>query len=337
MSNKATYLRVGLFIVVGLALSVGVVMFLGRNTVSDGLVYETYFGESVQGLDIGASVKYRGVTLGQVTQIALVSAVYPESMPADDVKRSYQLVVVRYVVDPSRLGAVPSSEAAVAQGLRARLAAQGLTGLAYLELDFVAPERFPALVVPWTPQAFNIPSMPSTVSQVQDAVTSVLDRLKSVDYAGLVARTNLLLDDMHHQLTVGEVSTVLRDTAAITSTLRRTLDAAGLDETAADLRAAASALRGLASGKETAGMVAAASRAADQLADAARKLPPLIAALQSSTRRADDGLADLTATLAPVLRDARAAVNNLRDTSEALRRYPASSLFGGPPPRESRN
>lgn len=337
MAGKAAFLRVGLLVVFGLAAVVGVVLFLGKNQVHNGERYETYFRESVQGLDVGASVKYRGVTLGQVVEIALVSAVYPEAMPATDARASYQLVMVRYEVDRKRLGAAPTPDVAVAQGLRARLASQGLTGLAYLELDFVDPKRFPVETVPWMPAATYVPSMPSTVSQVQDAVTMVLDRLKAIDYDGIAVKAQRLMDDAHEQLTTGDVHTVLADTAAITHSLRVSLEAAHLDETAADLRTAAANLKQLSGGKDAQGLLAKASQAAEQLAEAAKRLPALIAGLQSGVQHADNGIADMTSTLEPILRDARAAAANLRDTSESLRRYPAATLLGGPPPRDGGN
>lgn len=334
MANKAAFLRVGFLVVFGIAATVGVTLFLGRNQVRGGQKYETYFKESVQGLDIGASIKYRGVTLGQVTDIALVSAAYPDAMPADNVKDSYQLVMIRFDIDPAKLGVVPEQSVAVAQGLRARLASQGLTGLAYVELDFVDPVKFPPLKVPWTPREFYIPSMPSTVSQVQDGLTVVLDRLKGVDYAGFASSVQSVLDDAHAQMTTGDLHQILADTAAVTKTLRKVVDDAHLEETAADLRAAAAGLRQVAQGKDAQGLIAKASAAADQFTEAARKLPALLAALQGSVRRADDGMADIGSALTPVLRDARAAAANLRDTSEALRRYPAATLLGGPPPKE---
>jgi paraquat-inducible protein B len=334
MGNKATFLRVGLLVVFGIAAVVFVVLFLGRNQVRDGQRYETYFRESVQGLDIGAPVKYRGVTLGQVTEITLVSSVYPESMPADNARLSYQLVMVRYLVDTRKLGAVPDLEQAVREGLRARLASQGLTGIAYLEIDFVDPQKYPVREVPWKPATFYVPSMPSTVAQVQDAVTSVLERLNKIDYAAMAASLQTVLNDAHAQLTTGEVHAVLADTAAITHSLRTTLEQAHLAETASDLRDTVVALKQVAQSKDTQAMIAKAAAAADQLADAAKKLPALLAAVQAGVRHTDEGVADVTGMLVPVLRDARAAVANLRDTSEALRRYPAATLLGGPPPHE---
>ena len=49
-------------------------------------------------------------------------------------------------------------------------------------------------------------------------------------------------------------------------------------------------------------------------------------------RTARGATTDLQAELAPILRDLRAAVGNLRDTTEQLRRYPSQAIFGAPPP-----
>ena len=59
-----------------LLLLVGLVLALTGDRWHEGQAYETYFSESVQGLDVGAPVKYRGVTLGRVSHIGLVSAEY---------------------------------------------------------------------------------------------------------------------------------------------------------------------------------------------------------------------------------------------------------------------
>ena len=79
------------------------------------------------------------------------------------------------------LGEVPSLDEAVRLGLRARIAAQGITGVSYMELDFVTPDRFPRARCRGQPRYPYIPSVPSTVAQVQDAAERLLLRLEEAD------------------------------------------------------------------------------------------------------------------------------------------------------------
>jgi ABC-type transporter Mla subunit MlaD len=333
MNKRSAFLRVGLLLVVGTLGAMGLVLFLGRNRVTQGVNYETYFAESVQGLDVGGPVKYRGVTVGQVTEIGLVSAAYPETAPAGADGIAGRLVFARFVIDPKRVGSVASVEEAVKQGLRVRLASQGITGLAYLEADFVDAERFPGSPVPWKPKAPYIPSMPSTITQVQDAAQMFLARLKDVDIQSIAGNLGSVLAEVNKQLTSGDLHDTLAEAKATMALLRGGVQAADLPALAADLRATTAALRNVVDGKATKELLASAARATDRLSEAAAKLPALVTALQATTRNTQNGVTDIQSDLLPVLRDARAAAANLRDTSEALRRYPAGSLFGGPPPR----
>jgi ABC-type transporter Mla subunit MlaD len=334
MGDKATYLRVGLLVVAGIAAAIGLVLFLSRDMVRNGLEFETYSKESVQGLVNGAPVKFRGVTLGEVTQIGLVSAEYPEAMPAERDPTSYELVVIRFTVDPKKLGRVLDIELAVQLGLRARLATAGLTGVAYLELDFVDPKKFPAEKVPWTPRVDFIPAIPSTIEQVQDAAEALLSKLDSVDVVRLTGSAQRLLDDLHEQLTAGDVHGTLAEAHLLLSTLRVAVQNTDLPGLAADLKQTTDSVRGLVQGKQVKQFTNSAADAAKSVADAARQLQPLLLSLEATVKHTDDSVGDLQEQVGPALRDVRAAAANLRDTSETLRRYPSSVIFGSPPPRE---
>jgi ABC-type transporter Mla subunit MlaD len=100
----------------------------------------------------------------------------------------------------------------------------------------------------------------------------------------------------------------------------------------ADIRRTSTALRDTVQGEQTQKLLTNAALAADRMANAAAKLPPLISALQATAQRAGNGTADLEQSLVPLLRDLTATAQNLRETTEALRRYPAGVL-SGPPPR----
>src|SRR4051794_29738959 len=107
MEGRGVYLRVGLLIVGGIALLVALIWFLAGSRISRGSVFESYFSESVQGLEIGATVKYRGVTIGRITDIGLVSAEYADDKLIDVERQTYRQVLVRYIVDTRKIGQMP--------------------------------------------------------------------------------------------------------------------------------------------------------------------------------------------------------------------------------------
>src|SRR5699024_10296124 len=72
VASKTNHWKLGLFVVAALAIALATVVALGLrrlNRAADPLV--TYFDESVQGLDVGSPVKFRGVTLGNVQSISV--------------------------------------------------------------------------------------------------------------------------------------------------------------------------------------------------------------------------------------------------------------------------
>ena len=75
--KQTNYFKVGLFTALSLGLVILFLVFLGvSNLFQTTELAETYFDESVQGLNIGSAVKYRGVTVGKVTAIGMVNQLY---------------------------------------------------------------------------------------------------------------------------------------------------------------------------------------------------------------------------------------------------------------------
>ena len=73
MSAKAHYFKIGVFMLSGITLAVLAVIILGAGALfKKKFMMETYFDESVQGLSVGAPLKYRGVTIGSVEHIGFV-------------------------------------------------------------------------------------------------------------------------------------------------------------------------------------------------------------------------------------------------------------------------
>ncbi len=127
MEPKVNYTLVGLFIVLlGLILA-GVVVWLGKGDYR-GLYdrYYAYMRESVAGLSVDATVKYRGVDVGRVKEIAL-NPDNPEE--------------VRLTLDILRGTPIKTDTVAV-------LETQGLTGLATLNLHGGSREAPPLQIEP---------------------------------------------------------------------------------------------------------------------------------------------------------------------------------------------
>jgi ABC-type transporter Mla subunit MlaD len=327
--KSGLYLRVGLLLVVAVGAVVGLVLWLGGSRINEGVIYETYFRESVTGLDVGAAVKFRGVNVGQVRSVRLASAIYTPNTPMSMSNRALRDIVVTFIIDPHRVGKLPTTKEAVAAGLRTRVASAGLTGLSYIEVDFVNPAAFPPPPsYDWVPHHDVIPSVPSTISQVQDAGTLLLSKLSTLDVAGLQTRVFSVLDELQTTLKTGPANQALTNAATLLADLDTAVKQADLPGLTASLRQTSEGVNTLAQGPET-------REAVRKLTQALDKLPAAVAALQGMVSHLDRTQADLAASLAPVLRDARTTVANLRDLSDSLARYPAGAVFGGPPPRES--
>ncbi|MBO1079165.1 MlaD family protein [Roseomonas haemaphysalidis] len=337
--SRRLYVRVGLLLLVGILLGVGFLLFLTAGRLNKSAeIAETYFSESVTGLEAGAPVRYRGVRIGQVAEIGLVNAEYrPDSR--SQAAAAFQLVLVRMAIDPVRATMRDASELqrAVDNGLRARLASAGITGGSYVELDFVDPARYPPREVPWQPAYPVLPSMPSTVAQVQNAAEQLLTRVQDAPIEEILNNVASLTGALSGQAGEnGDLARTIREAAETMAALRQIVSGSDLSATLKELRDVAGNLNSLTGGPEARRTLASISGAADGLRTAMARLPAAIESLERTSRAARGVTQDTNADLAPILRDLRAVASNLRDTTELLRRAPGQAILGAPPPRPNR-
>ena len=186
MIRGGDYFKLGLFVIGGVALLLVVLIALGAGKLFQRTYQmETYINESVNGLEVGSPVKFRGVRVGSVSEIGFVSGKYAKQA------EGYRYVYVLCTLDHDLFGTMgpkPAREQAaeeVARGLRARTISQGLTGQLYLGLDYVEPSRYPPLPIDWEPSSIYIPAAPSTLSQAEQAVLSISNTLNGLDKAEL--------------------------------------------------------------------------------------------------------------------------------------------------------
>src|SRR5262249_37448568 len=152
--------KLGLFVVVGIVTMAGALFWLGaRRFQRTSFPAVSYFDESVQGLDVGSPVKFRGVTVGTVSHITIAPD-HPHLQAPSDI----------YVDAMQRLGlgdhAPRKGEEFINPLLRVQLVSAGITGVRFLQTDFFHPGRHPEPVLPFEPPWNYVPSAPSTLKSV---------------------------------------------------------------------------------------------------------------------------------------------------------------------------
>ncbi|MBN1684343.1 MAG: MCE family protein [Gammaproteobacteria bacterium] len=217
-TQESRYFRIGSFVIIGLVLLVTGILILGSGKLFQKTAYiETYFNESVQGLSLGSPVKYRGLDIGHVKDITFVNEIY-ETKHFDKAYSRYIYVGMEitssFLIKSTEEGKNQLLNKYIKDGLRIKLAQQGLTGNAYLELNFENPKKSPPLPIDWAPEHFYIPSATSTLTRFSDNVQYILDELKQVPFKKLfssvdkltqssrqaVRKSNLLLNRLSQQL-----------------------------------------------------------------------------------------------------------------------------------------
>lgn len=346
MSLRANYYKLGLFVIGAVLSMIAILLIVGSGRwFTPKLTVETYFNESVQGLDLGSKIKFKGVVIGEVTKISFTYVVYQQDLP---MLQRARYVLVESQIQPRLVGGraaagdltdPANAKMEVDRGLRIRLTPQGITGTSYLELDYVDPPP-PPLPVAWTPTNVYIPSAPSTVAQFVNAASEIIDRLHKLDIEGTLANLNKLMVTTNDRLAA-------IDTKGLSDRASRTLDRvdttlANLDtkkltgEAAAllsELRATNGELKTLLANPAWQKLPEDASQAVVKVRELVSdpKLQSTVSRLERTMSRVDRILGGGEMDLASTIANLRAITDNLRDLSEDAKRYPSNLLFGEPP------
>ena len=170
MAAEKSYARLGFFVVVGVIVMLATgLFFIQRMRSREVITLVTYFTEDVSGLDISSPVRFRGVSIGRVSNLR----VRPEG---DIVAVDFELFLDRLAAIGEDVKRVQrDAELPMARRLRARVVGNVVTGEGYLLLDIPSnPPPPPALA--FTPPRGYVPSMPSRLATVQDHLPAVLER-----------------------------------------------------------------------------------------------------------------------------------------------------------------
>jgi paraquat-inducible protein B len=194
MAKRTNPTAVGVFIVGAVALIVAAVVVFGSGKfLHQSYTFVCMFRGSVNGLRVGAPVKFRGVQVGSVTSITLRLPGQPTILSSESKEIALPVFFELDRQQIEGLGGVGQNIArpealqlAIKHGLRAQLATESLlTGLLYIDLDF-HPNLPATLMLPPDSGYREVPTVPTSMEQIQEAALRALARLDNIDFAALI-------------------------------------------------------------------------------------------------------------------------------------------------------
>jgi len=322
MSKRVSPAAVGTFVVGAVTLAVIAVIAFGSGRLfRTTYEYILYFPGNVNGLKIGAAVKFKGIEIGSVKNILLnAGKVTALQAKPEDVRIPViiELEAQHMAAKGAQLRPDPATvKQLVARGLRGRLATESfVTGVLYVSLDF-DPESPMQLVGDPSVPYVEIPARPTPLEEAQAKAAQFLAKLGEADIAGMVASLHRAVDG-----------------------LDQTLNSPHLKASLESLPSAIDGIKSL-SGEAQATLVSLRKLSADLNA----KVGPLGGSLQETSASARETLRAATLSLqemqtllkpdAPLvyslnrsLNDLAAAARAIRQVAEELERDPSVLLRG---------
>jgi phospholipid/cholesterol/gamma-HCH transport system substrate-binding protein/paraquat-inducible protein B len=223
-----------------------------------------------------------------------------------------------------------------------------LTGVAYLEADYLDPERNPPLEIDWQPYYPYIPSTRSRITQLSEAVERILRNFSDIDIAQLSqtinksleamtklaenanldkigAQANALLNELRETnrrintlVSNPELKTAIADASATAGRARQIIERAEkpVNQMLTDLPQATESL----------------NRLVKRLDLVATDLPETSGQLRQTIQRMNRLLANQQRDIEKTMDNLRAVSENMKEITDNSKKYPSQVLFGAPPP-----
>ncbi len=301
METRASYVTVGAFVMICLlGLIVASIWLTGAQYREEYIYFRTYFNGPVTGLGRGTAVRYNGIDVGNVTELAFDPA---------DPKR----VIVTLQTQPT-LKLHVDSIASIEQ--------QGLTGGNYVEIEG-GTANSPLLTVQAGQSYPVIQSKPSTLQELAQTGPQLVDRFNTVG-----ARLSDVLNDENRR-SIAELLASLRDTTALVKA-----HSADLDATLANLKTASGGINTtLASADKTLQAAGTALTAANH---AIGTLDTALGSADTTAKKfgklSDDADKVITgetiAQVTQLLAQARQLITSLNRIASDIEREPTKLLYG---------
>ena len=305
MVKKKQYFTVGLFVLIGMVCGVVVIVWLSASQyLQKGKTYVAYFDESVQGLQIDSSVKYRGVDIGIVDKIRVAP--------------DYRLIEI--IMKINYAGNLDDTIA--------KLKTAGITGIVYVELDHRQPgDLANSPKITFTPEYPVIPSNPSDIKQIFSGIDSVIGQLNKIDFKGISDQLKVTIQSINTFVSGDEMKRIIKNLDTMAASLDNAADKVNkivsdgkidniLDDTRESIRDAKEVIKKL-----------KVEVNALNLAETSDKASRLIDNVSRKTKLIGEELQNTSENL-------RRASENLDEALDRLKSDPSDIIFSEPPAKK---
>ncbi len=247
MKAKLNPVVVGTFVLGGIVLVVvALLSFRSLHLFSKPARFQAYFNESVSGLDVGSPVKFRGVRVGRVAALQI--------RYDDQVRRSLVAVTAELEENtvrdrsgkPVKLGDRAILQRLIDEGLRAKIALVGITGMQFVELDLFDPKEFPAKDGAGGEEKYPVvPTLRSDIAELVENLSKTANNLNKVDFAALSRELEGLLATMNQQISTVDLKQLVAKVTAAADSIASLAGSAETKSAFASLGKTATDLQGL--------------------------------------------------------------------------------------------
>lgn len=303
MENRSHALMTGFFTIALLVAAVLAGLWLNRDKV-EWVPYQIATTQSIPGLNPQAAVRYRGLEIGKVDEITF------------DPTTSGR-IIIRLAVDP---------EAPITTSTFASLGYQGVTGIAFIQLD--DEKTGSPLLKTDKDRVAVIPLRPGFLDQLEKRGLVILEKTEE-----LMTRADNLLNPENQKTMLAAFESVSKTAEAYAEIPRQ------LEPTLARLPALTrQAEQSMASFNELSNSATSMTRNFDQLATTLQAPDGPIARLNTTVDRVGGSLEAVTSDLelqtlphlVAMTDEARTSLRAVRRTATSLTDRPQSILFGAP-------
>lgn len=332
--NKPSPKVIGAFVTAALLLMVGMVMFLGSSSLlSQNTRFILFFDQSVNGLNEGSMVKFRGVPVGSVERIMIraegqdpSSTAIPVIIKIDRSRLENDLGVMDRAFDPSYI------ETSIDRGLVAELSLESfITGQLFVEFSF-APERRNDVQrhLEGESEMMEIPTLSSSLDEITDDVASIIADLSELDIDKLNNNINRVLENTANVLEGIDSKGISRSVKGAADSITSFIESGEFSKTLEEARLALKEISSTVKSFNLEGGPLAA-----KLDTWTSSLTTTLEELQKLSSKTGEMMApdgSLRYELESMLRELSRAARSIRTLSDYLEENPNSILTGRPRP-----